>query len=74
MSAFRASELDAPGGIGVVHPVRALIRELPARLLCPLARFTPLCLGAPFRVTAHDRRLYPQRRSTDFPSITARSD
>jgi hypothetical protein len=35
-----------PRVIGVVHPFRAMIRELPARLLCALPRFTLLCLGA----------------------------
>jgi hypothetical protein len=35
-----------PRVFGVVHPMRAVIRELPARVLRPLPRFTPLCLGA----------------------------
>ena len=50
-----------PGVFGVVHPLRAMIRELPARLLRALASFTPLCLVAPLRFTAHDRRLYLRR-------------
>jgi hypothetical protein len=35
-----------PRVFGIVHPLCAVIRELPARLLRPLPRFTPLCLGA----------------------------
>src|SRR5262245_29081001 len=50
-----------PGVFGVAHPLDAVIRELPARLLHALPRFTPLCLGAPPRFTAHDRRLYLPR-------------
>jgi hypothetical protein len=47
-----------PRVFGLVHPLGAVIRELPARLLRALPRFTPLCLRAPLRLTAHDRRLY----------------
>jgi hypothetical protein len=47
-----------PRVFGVAHPSRAVIRELPTCLLRALARFTPLCLDAPLRLTAHDRRLY----------------
>jgi hypothetical protein len=47
-----------PRVFGVVHPLGAVIRELPARLLRALPRFPPLRLGAPLRFTVHDRRLY----------------
>jgi hypothetical protein len=53
--------LREPRVFGVVHPLRALFRELTARLLRALARSTPLCLGASLRLIAHDRRLYPSR-------------
>jgi hypothetical protein len=47
-----------PRVFGLIHPLGAVIRELPARLLRALPRFTPLCLRASLRLTAHDRRLY----------------
>jgi hypothetical protein len=60
--------LEAPPGagkvfseprlFGVVHPLRAVIRELSARLLRALARFTPLRFDMPLRLTAHSQRLY----------------
>jgi hypothetical protein len=60
--------LEAPPGVrkvfreprvfGVVHPLRAVIRELSARLFCALARFTPLRFDLPLRLTAHSQRLY----------------
>lgn len=42
----------------VVHPLRALIRELSARLLRTLARLTPLRFDTLLRFTAHNWRLY----------------
>jgi hypothetical protein len=47
-----------PRLFGVVHPPRAVIRELSARLLRALARFTPLRFDMPLRLTAHSQRLY----------------
>jgi hypothetical protein len=47
-----------PRLFGVVHPLRAVIRELSARLLRALARFTPLRFDMPLRFTAHNQRLY----------------
>jgi hypothetical protein len=47
-----------PCAFSVVHPPRAVIRELSTRLLGALARFAPLRLGTLLRFAAHDRRLY----------------
>jgi hypothetical protein len=43
-----------PRVFGVVHPLRAVIGELSARLLRALARFTPLRFDMPLRLTAHN--------------------
>ena len=50
--------LREPRVFGVVHPLRAVIRELSARLLRALARFTPLRFNMPLRLTAHNQGLY----------------
>lgn len=47
-----------PGVFGVVHPLRAVVRELSAGLLRALARFTPLRFDLPLQLTAHSQRLY----------------
>jgi hypothetical protein len=44
-----------PRVFGVVHPLRAVIRELSARLLRALARFTPLRFDIPLRLTPHNQ-------------------
>jgi hypothetical protein len=43
-----------PCVFGVVHPLRAVIRELSARLLRALARFTLLRFAQPLRFSAHN--------------------
>ncbi len=65
-----------PRVFGVVHPLRAVIRELSARLVRALARLTPLGFGKPLRFSLHNSlivdagvRTVKTRRSTDYRSI-----